>query len=140
MMTLSLLGILAFQYIGAPYKWGGSNYLGFDCSGLIIKVLHDAGLTVPDMTSQQIFEWVTQKRSFMNCEPSADCFLFFGKNKSSITHVALAISSDLMIEAGGAGRDSLSLTAEQLANKDARVRIRPISSRKDLVASIKINY
>ena len=126
---------MAKQYLGTPYKWGGSNYLGLDCSGLVIKVLHDLGLTVPDMTAQQIFNWCV-RREMASHEPDTNCLLFFGKSIDKITHVAIAVDKIDMVEAGGAGQNSLKMTPEQLAQRDARVRIKPIKSRRDLVASI----
>jgi cell wall-associated NlpC family hydrolase len=136
---LTTLGRAAFQYMNVPYKWGGSNYLGLDCSGLIIKVFHDIGLTVHDMTSQDIYKWMLKNKTFESIMPEEDCLLFFGKSTSEITHVALAIDSKWMIEAGGAGRNSLTMTPEELAFRDARVRLRLISTRRDLVACLKFD-
>lgn len=48
----SILG-LARQYLGTPYKWGGSAPGGFDCSGLIQYVLKQNGITIPRVSYQQ---------------------------------------------------------------------------------------
>lgn len=125
-------------YLNTPYKWGGNNYLGLDCSGLVLKAMHDYGITLPDMTSQGIHDWALRKFK-QSCEPSEDCLLFFGSSNKKITHIAISINNEYMIEAGGAGRDSLTEDAEYLARIDARVRIKPISNRRDFVASYKFD-
>lgn len=145
-MINTLLALMAIQYLNIPYVWGGNNTLGLDCSGFVLKVLHDVGVTLPDMTSQNIYRWATQKKEFYSCEPDSDCLLFFGESENHIKHVAISIGKPsgsneaYMIEAGGAGKNSLNMSDEDLARIDARVRIKPISNRGDLVASIKIKY
>lgn len=141
-MIKTLMTLMAIQYLNVPYKWGGNNYDGLDCSGLVLKVLHDVGVTLPDMTAQGIFEYCKEKgRTTYSTE--CDSLLFFGKN-GKITHVAISLGiidgKNLMIEAGGAGRESLEMSKEQLAKKDARVRIKPVSNRRDLHASIYLPY
>lgn len=131
---------MAFQYVNAPYKWGGNNYDGFDCSGLTLKALHDVGVTLPDMTAQSIYRWAKNTDGFHSCEPEEDCLLFFGVNENNIKHVAIALSKTHMIEAGGSGREAQQMSASDLARVDARVRVKPISNRKDLIESIKVYY
>ena len=143
-MYNTLLTIIASQFIGSPYKWGGNSYNGFDCSGLVLKCLHEVGITLPDMTAQSIYRWATEQKEFESCEPDEDCLLFFGHSTSYIKHIAIGLGDykgqQFMIEAGGAGRDSLSMSPDQLARVDARVRIKPVSNRSDLVASVKLKY
>jgi len=139
MILKTLLSLMAFQYIGTPYIWAGNNYDGLDCSGLVLKSLHDVGVTLPDMTAQTIYNWALSKK-FESCEPSADCLLFFGGSDKHLTHVAIALDEKYMIEAAGAGRNSLTMSKKDLARIDARVRIKPITNRGDLIASIKIKY
>jgi cell wall-associated NlpC family hydrolase len=44
----------ATQYLGVPYKWGGTDpATGLDCSGLVQRVLADNGITVPRTAAQQ---------------------------------------------------------------------------------------
>lgn len=140
MILTTLLSLSVYSYINVPYKWGGNNYDGLDCSGLVLKSLNDVGVTLVDMTSQDIYYWATKKKQFQSCEPNADCVLFFGRNTSNITHIGIAISENFYIEAGGSDRRSLSMTKKQLADRDARVRMKPIKYRSDLVASIKFKY
>jgi cell wall-associated NlpC family hydrolase len=144
-MINTLLALMAIQYLNVPYRWGG-NGPRFDCSGLVLKVLHDVGVTLPDMTSQSLYRWASDRKTSYSCEPEEDCLLFFGESIQHIKHVAISIGKPsgsneaYMIEAGGAGKNSLNMSDEDLARIDARVRIKPISNRGDLVASIKIKY
>ena len=58
--------------------------------------------------------------------------LFFGKSVEGITHVAIALDSNLMVEAGGGGSK-----CKTPATSTGMVRVRPIASRKDLVAALR---
>ncbi len=134
-MTLTVLGLYALQYLNTPYQWGGNDFTKFDCSGYTLKVLRDVGIELSDRTAADIYEWTLDK-NFQSCSPGADCLLFFGKSR--ITHVAISLSNDIMIEAGGGDRNTL--TIEDAIKADARVRLKPINSRIDLLHSVKIKY
>lgn len=124
----------AMQFIGSPYIWGGdgtaSKFCGFDCSGLVLECLWAFGrIDNKDITAQGIFNnalknWTNKTSS----EITKDCILFFGRDCSHISHVAISINNYQMIEAGGGGSKC---TNPQ--NSSGMVRIRPIKSRKDLV-------
>lgn len=140
-MKLTLLGVMISQYLNAPYRWGANGPFAFDCSGLALKALNDVGLLLPDMTSKGLFEWSVRQEEGYECEPTEpDCLVFYGKDVESITHVAVTIGNGLLVEAGGSGRSSSEMSLDQLAAKDARVRIKSIDHRRDMVASIKIHY
>jgi len=136
-MKLTLMGLMAIQYLNAPYRWGANGPFEFDCSGFVLKVLHDVGVTLPDMTSDDIYRYCLDngKESSINC----DSLLFFGRHEK-ITHIAISLDGTYMINAAGAGRDSLKMSRDELASRDARVRIERIDKRKDLVASIALPY
>jgi cell wall-associated NlpC family hydrolase len=44
---------IARQYVGAPYRWGGSSPSGFDCSGLVRYVYAQIGVELPHNAAKQ---------------------------------------------------------------------------------------
>lgn len=125
----------AFRWVGTPYVWGGDDPSGIDCSGLVQECLKSIGKNPPggDKTADGIYRALCKHR----CIGLADkgSLLFFG-TQDRITHVAIAIDKTFMIEAGGGGSKTKSEKAAWAHN--AWVRVRPISSRLDLVASIPL--
>lgn len=127
------------KFVGRPYIWGGDGSGkcdgGFDCSGLVLECLTAFGLyDGHDTTAQGLYKalcsngWMGVPR---HLETDGDV-LFFGKDRAHITHVAIAIDSDLMVEAGGGGAK-----CKTAATSTGMVRVRPISWRKDLVAALR---
>lgn len=76
------------QYIGTPYKYGGTTEHGFDCSGFSCHVLKEAGVDLPRTSRDQ--SNYAKKINIKDAQKGD--LLFFGRSSSSIHHVGVVIS------------------------------------------------
>lgn len=129
----------AMTFVGTPYIWGGDEPLvGFDCSGFVQEVLSSIGADPPgDQTSQTLYNHFAHDGLIID-KPMQGSVVFFGRGEDMVTHVALCIDSHRMIEAGGGNRQCKN--RQDAITYNAFVRVRPIKSRRDLVAIINPYY
>jgi len=129
--------------------WGGNGFAFFDCSGLVRRSINDYyyryeshNKPLPDMTAQDLYHW--QLKTGSQCTPpEPGCLLYYGESTDKIKHVAIMGEQGMLIESGGAGRETEKMPLDELlmycSEKDARVREMRFGHRNDLVASIKFN-
>lgn len=129
----------AMSFVGKPYIWGGDDAVqGFDCSGLVIEILQAAGVLPRnyDTTAQGLYlRFKNSGRIVLS--PDFGDLAFYGSYEK-ITHVGFCMDNHLMLEAGGGG--SRTKTVQDAIDQNAYIRIRPIKSRKDLIALARIDY
>lgn len=94
--ALSVVTTYAREFLGVPYLWGGTSWQGIDCSGFVQLCYRMGGFILPRDADQQ-HDALAQ--SIAREEMQEGDLIFFGR--SSITHVALALSHKDYIHAEG---------------------------------------
>ena len=120
----------AKKYIGTPYVWGGESLEegGLDCSGLMYISLKDSGYKTVRKTAQG-FSLIGKSVSLDSIK-SGD-LLFFGKSQIKITHCAIYLGNELMIESIGSQKNTKN-------NKGKGVVISNLYRRLDLVCARRV--
>jgi peptidoglycan DL-endopeptidase CwlO len=85
----------ALSLRGAPYRDGGSDPSGFDCSGFVSYVFAQQGIYVARTVSEQY----AQGRAVPRDALSAGDLVFFTTVGPGVSHVGLAISPDEFVHA-----------------------------------------
>jgi cell wall-associated NlpC family hydrolase len=86
---------IAMQYLGTPYRWGGGDPSGFDCSGFTAYVYGKLGVSLPHYTGAQWGMGVAVSRGDLQ---AGDLVFFDGLN-----HVGLYIGGGQFIHAPHTG-------------------------------------
>jgi cell wall-associated NlpC family hydrolase len=80
---------------GTPYRNGGADPSGFDCSGFIWYVFSQHGITVPRTVTQQF----QQGHDIDPAQLAPGDLVFFRTAGESISHVGMAIGGDEFVHA-----------------------------------------
>ena len=86
---------IARRYLGVPYVWGGASPSGFDCSGLVMYVFAQLGVSLPHNAAMQFACCTPVPRSAL--QPGD--LVFYGYSPASIHHVGIYVGNDTMIDA-----------------------------------------
>jgi cell wall-associated NlpC family hydrolase len=84
----------ARQYLGAPYRWGGEDRSGMDCSGLVLRVYADLGVHLPRQSYEQARAGQPVMRGLAGARPGVH--QAFGR---PVHHVAIYVGGSRLIEA-----------------------------------------
>jgi cell wall-associated NlpC family hydrolase len=90
---------VAVQQVGVPYRYGGSNPAGFDCSGLVHYSYGRAGKAVPRTTTQLWNATTAVNRDDIR----AGDVLFF-RIEGKMSHVGMYIGDDRFVHAPSSGK------------------------------------
>jgi peptidoglycan DL-endopeptidase CwlO len=86
----------ARQYLGVPYKMGGSTPEGFDCSGFLLYVFNQFNISLPRTAADQAT--VGQAIDKENLQPG-DIVYFINTYKEGVSHTGLYIGEEKFISA-----------------------------------------
>jgi hypothetical protein len=87
----------AFEYLNAPYLWGGKSVFGIDCSGFTQNVFKLHGKQLPRDASKQVLEG--KDISFE--ERQVGDVPFFINAKGIVHHVGILVEKNQIIHAAG---------------------------------------
>lgn len=85
----------ALGFRGVPYRLGGADPEGFDCSGLVRYVFAQYGVLVPRVVEEQY--QVGEKVKTKDIKPGD--LLFFSTKGPGASHVAIAVGEDRFVHA-----------------------------------------
>jgi cell wall-associated NlpC family hydrolase len=85
----------AMSLRGAPYRNGGSDPSGFDCSGFVSYVFAQQGLALP----RTVAELYDSGRAVTADSPAPGDLVFFSTVAPGATHVGIVVSADLFVHA-----------------------------------------
>ncbi len=114
----------AISRVGMPYVWGGAGPTQFDCSGLVQWSLRQAGVVMPRVAADQARTGPLLRLSqvqpgdllFYHTDPTAPNY---------ISHVAIYIGNDMMLQAPEPGMDVEIVKADFGAGFAGAIRIFP---------------
>ena len=86
---------IAMQYLGVPYVWGGASPSGFDCSGFIMYVYGQMGVSLPHHAASQYGSGSPVSRDALE---AGDLVFFNG-----LGHAGIYIGGDQFIHAPHTG-------------------------------------
>lgn len=129
-MTSDTLIKSAKSFLGKQYVWGGESDAegGYDCSGFLYASLTKAGFKTTRKTAQG---YSLLGNTVYLSDLKAGDLLFFGKSETNITHCAIYLGNDQMIESIG-GKTNTKY------NKGKGVTISSLYRRLDLILAKRI--
>ena len=91
----------AMEVMGTPYRWGGEDENGFDCSGLIQYAYREHGLILPRTSRDQARMGRQVDRSAGSLQPGD--ILGFSDGGGGVTHVGLYVGDGMFIHSSSSG-------------------------------------
>lgn len=99
----------ALEAMGSPYRWGGTDDNGFDCSGLIQYAYAQHGILLPRVSRDQMKMGIAVEPRLEALRPGD--ILGFSVERAGVTHVGLYVGEGQFIHSASGGVRLSSLTA-----------------------------
>jgi hypothetical protein len=103
--TIDTLGneiaLRALALVGKPYRYGGADLEGFDCSGLVFYIHEALGLTVPRTAADQ--QRASENIGRTQLQPG-DLLFFKTTSSARISHVGIYVGENRFVHAPQSGK------------------------------------
>lgn len=90
----------AKSFLGVPYRWGGKDPAGFDCSGFVRYVLNHFGAGI-DGSSSTLAESAGTEIAIDTFTMQPGDLIFYANKKGKVNHVVIYIGDGMIIGANG---------------------------------------
>ena len=87
---------LAQQFVGAPYRWGGMSPAGFDCTGFVLWVFGQFGVSMPHNEAGQLASGPQVGAD--DLEPG-DVLVFANTYRHGLSHVGIYLGEGRFVHA-----------------------------------------
>lgn len=95
------IALRAIAHVGKPYRFGGADLAGFDCSGLVYFIHNELGMTVPRTAADQHDAATPVKLKSL---APGDLVFFRTTSRNRITHVGIYAGDGRFVHAPQSGR------------------------------------
>lgn len=133
-----LAATYAWALLTTPYRWGGDDPSGFDCSGLCVEILQAVGLLPRhgDWNAQALYNRFEKVGL-----PRRGCLALWGEDAQHVTHVEFVyqVIDVQAFTVGASGGGSKTKTTADAWTQNAFVKLRPVAgpgARDDFVGYV----
>lgn len=89
----------AAKWLGVPYRYGGNNFAGVDCSGLVCNMYKNVYRISLERTADGMYRKNCRKISRAKLRPGDLVFFNTAKKRKSVSHVGIFLKNNVFIHA-----------------------------------------
>jgi cell wall-associated NlpC family hydrolase len=90
------LADFAQQYVGSPYRWGGASPAGFDCTGFVMWVYSQFGVSLPHNEAGQL---ASGERIGADDLQPGDVLVFANTYRAGLSHTGIYVGNGQFVHA-----------------------------------------